>query len=154
MLLSSLVVWGLGQMKWAKKTKTSLLMTTIAKIQSPEPKNLFFIAGSRTCQVFWAFEPEKTRDHGAGVPKWTTARVCILGWSRSRSQYFRFEQEPELESTLTSVQESIKLFRDLISVMMLVVVKQNGINWDVFSGQCRHISQKCDTWWEYWAFHH
>jgi len=29
--------------------------------------------------------------------------------------------------------------------MMLVVVKQNGINWDVFSEQCRHISQKCDT---------
>ena len=33
--------------------------------------------------------------------------------------------------------------------MLLVVVKQNGINWDVFSDQCRHISQKCDTGWEY-----
>jgi len=37
---------------------------------------------------------------------------------------------------------------------MLVVVKQNGINWDVFSDQWRHISQKCDTGWEYRAFHH
>jgi len=26
-------------------------------------------------------------DHGAGVPQWTPARVCILGWSRSRSQH-------------------------------------------------------------------
>jgi len=38
--------------------------------------------------------------------------------------------------------------------MMLVVVKQNGMNWDVFSDQCRHISQTCDTGWEYRAFHH
>jgi len=40
-------------------------------------------------------------------PEWTPAGVCILGWSRS--QYFRFEQEPE--STLRSVQEPIKIFR-------------------------------------------
>jgi len=26
-------------------------------------------------------------DHGAGVPEWTPAGVCILGWSRSRSQH-------------------------------------------------------------------
>jgi len=43
---------------------------------------------------------------------------------------------------------------DLISVMMLVVVKQNGINWGVCSDQCRHTSRKCDTGWEYRAFHH
>jgi len=51
-------------------------------------------------------------DHGAGVPEWTPAGVCILGWSRSRSQYFRFEPEQELdpESTLRSVQELNKIF--------------------------------------------
>jgi len=27
-------------------------------------------------------------DHGAGEPEWTPAGGCILGWSRSRSQYF------------------------------------------------------------------
>jgi len=37
---------------------------------------------------------------------------------------------------------------------MMLVVKQNGINWDVFADQRRHISQKCDTGWEYRAFHH
>ena len=40
-------------------------------------------------------------------PEWTPAGVCILGWSRSRSQYFRFEPEQEPESTLRSVQEPI-----------------------------------------------
>jgi len=30
-------------------------------------------------------------DHGAGVSESSPAGVCILGWSRSRSQYFRFE---------------------------------------------------------------
>jgi len=30
-------------------------------------------------------------DHGAEVTEWTPAGVCILGWSKSRSQYFRFE---------------------------------------------------------------
>jgi len=40
-----------------------------------------------------------------------------------------------------------------ISVMMLVVT-QNGINWDVFSDQSRHLSQKYDIGWEYLAFHH
>ena len=49
----------------------------------------------------------QSRDnHGAGV-----AGVCILGWSRSRSQYFRLEPEQEPESTLRSVQEPIKIFR-------------------------------------------
>ena len=42
-------------------------------------------------------------------PEWTPARVCILGWSRSQRQYFRFEQEPE--STSRSVQELIKIFK-------------------------------------------
>ena len=42
-------------------------------------------------------------------PEWTPAGVCILGWSRSRSQYFRFEPEPE--STLRSVQEPIEIFK-------------------------------------------
>jgi len=38
--------------------------------------------------------------------------------------------------------------------MMLVVVIQNGINWDVFSDQSRRISQKYDTGWGCRAFHH
>jgi len=42
-------------------------------------------------------------------PEWTPDRVCILGWSRSRSQYFRFEPEQEPKSTWRSVQEPIKL---------------------------------------------
>jgi len=37
---------------------------------------------------------------------------------------------------------------------MLVAVKQIGNHWDVFSDQCRHISPKCDSGWEYRAFHH
>jgi len=37
---------------------------------------------------------------------------------------------------------------------MLVVVDQSGINGDVFSDQCLHITQKCDTGWEHRAFHH
>jgi len=44
------------------------------------------------------------------VPEWTPAGVYILGWSRGRSQYFRFEPE----STLRSVQEPIKNFKGLI----------------------------------------
>jgi len=40
-------------------------------------------------------------------PEWTLAGVCILGWSRSQSQYFRFEPEPE--STFRSVQEPIEI---------------------------------------------
>ena len=69
-----------------------------------------------------------------------------------QSLHFRPEQEPV--STLRSVQEPIKTLRDLIYVMMLVVVKQNGINCNVFSDQCRHITQTGDTGWEYRAFHH
>ena len=47
------------------------------------------------------------------MPEWTPAGVCSLGWSRSRSQYFRFEpeQKPDPESTMRSVQEQIKIFR-------------------------------------------
>jgi len=33
-------------------------------------------------------------------------------------------------------------------------LKQSGINRDVFSDQCRHITQKYDTGWEYRAFQH
>jgi len=47
----------------------------------------------------------------------------MLGWSWSQSQYFKFEQELEPESTLRSVQEPINILSDLISVMMLVIVK-------------------------------
>jgi len=36
--------------------------------------------------------PDIRDDHGAGVD---SAGVCILGWSRSRSQYFKFEPEQE-----------------------------------------------------------
>jgi len=93
-------------------------------------------------------------DRGAGVDSgWS----CILGWSRSRSQYFSFKPEQEgPESTLRSGQEPIKIFKEPVKifVMMLAVVKQNAINWDVFSDQCCHISQNCDTGWEYQAFHH
>ena len=84
----------------------------------------------------------------------TPAGVWIFG--RSRSQYFRFEPEQEPESTLRSVQELIKYFKGpvKISVIMIVVFKQNGNNWDVFSDQRRHISQRCDTGWEYRVVHH
>ena len=62
--------------------------------------------------------------------EWTPAGVCILGRSRSRSQYFEFEPKQEPKSTLRSVQESIKIFKGSIQihVMIVVVVKQNGIN--------------------------
>ena len=93
-------------------------------------------------------KPQARDDHGAGEPEWAPAGVCILCWSRS--QYFRFEPE----STLRSVQELAKYLRNLFSVMMLVVVKQIENNWDVFSDNCCHISPKCDTGWEYRAFHH
>jgi len=46
-------------------------------------------------------------------PEWAPAGVCILG--RSRSQYFRFETEPE--STLRSVQEQSKILRDLLKFL-------------------------------------
>jgi len=63
--------------------------------------------------------------------KWTPAEVWIFGGSRSRSQCFKFEHEPE--STFRSVQEPIKYFKGPIKisvmiVMMLVVFKLNGIN--------------------------
>ena len=45
------------------------------------------------------------------MPEWTPAGVCILGWSRNRSQYFRFDPEQEPESTLRSVQEPIEIFK-------------------------------------------
>ena len=58
-------------------------------------------------------------------PEWAPAGVCILG--RSRSQYFRFETEPE--STLRSVQEPIKNFKGPVKIsLMMPVVKWNGIN--------------------------
>jgi len=49
-----------------------------------------------------------------GQQRWSWSRsagvdpggVCILGWSRS--QYFKFEPEPE--ATIKSVQEPIKIF--------------------------------------------
>jgi len=40
----------------------------------------------------------------SGLP----AGVCILGWSRNLSQYFKFEPE----STSRSVQEPIKIFKE------------------------------------------
>ena len=45
------------------------------------------------------------------MPEWPPAGVCIFGWIRSRSQYFRFEPEQEPESTLRAVQEPIKIFK-------------------------------------------
>ena len=55
------------------------------------------------------------------MPEWTPAGVCIFGWSRSRSQFFRLEPEQKPESTLRSVQEPIKIFKGPIKnfVMML-----------------------------------
>ena len=93
-----------------------------------------------TTQLEWA---QSRDDHGAGMHS-------------GRSPYFKFDPEQEPESTLRSVQELNKYFKGpvKISVMMLVVCKQNGINWDVFSDQRRHISQKCDTEWEYRVLNH
>jgi len=47
---------------------------------------------------------------------------------------------PDLSQHLRPVQEPINIFRDLMSVMMLIVVKQNGINQDVFSNKCVTLS--------------
>ena len=97
-------------------------------------------------------------NNGAGVQEWTPAGVWILGWSRnrSRSPYFRFGPEQEQELTLRTVQETVKLFQGPIKiyVMMFVVVKRNGIKWEMFSDQGSHISQKCDTGWAYQEFDH
>jgi len=84
--------------------------------------------GLRPEFAFWA---------GAG------AGVNNLGLSRSR----RRSQQQGL------CMSQSKFLRDLISVMMLVV-EQSGINWDLFSNQCCHITQKWDTGWEHRAFHH
>jgi len=67
-------------------------------------------------------------DHGVGVLEWTPAGAWIF--VRSRSQYFKFEQESELESKFRSVQEPIKCFKGPIKiyVMKLGVLKLNGIN--------------------------
>jgi len=44
-------------------------------------------------------------------PESTPARVCILGWSRSRSQYFRFEPEQEpVPSEISDLCEISDLF--------------------------------------------
>jgi len=61
------------------------------------------------------------------VPEWTPAGVCILGWSRSRSQYFKFEQESEPESTLRSVQEPNKILflEDLLKFLKLCLLFSN-----------------------------
>jgi len=68
-------------------------------------------------------------------------------WSPSRSLDFRPEQEPE--STLKSVQGPIKILKGPIKISIsMLVVKQNGITWDAFCDQRRHISQKCDTGWD------
>jgi len=70
-------------------------------------------------------------DHGAGVPEWTRAGVWILG----RSQYFRFEQGQEPESTSNSDQKPFKIFKGPTkNFLIMLVVKRNRINWDVFSG--------------------
>ena len=59
--------------------------------------------------------------------------VCILGRSRSRSQYFRFEQEPK--STVRSVQEPMKHFKGPIKISILMLVMSNRMELiDVFYG--------------------
>jgi len=66
-----------------------------------------FKIGIKICQLatlLW-FHRSNQRWSRSGVPEWTPAGVCILGWSRS--QYFRFEPE----STLRSAQEPIKIFK-------------------------------------------
>jgi len=80
--------------------------------------------------------------------------LCMRIWREvrnfawHRSQYFSFEPDPE--SALRSEQEPIKLFKEPIKIflMMLAVVKQQEINWEVCSDQCRHIYQRYDTGWE------
>jgi len=43
-------------MKWAKKAKTTPLMTTLTKNLKPTTKNVFFITDLKTCGVLWGFE--------------------------------------------------------------------------------------------------
>jgi len=72
-------------------------------------------------------------DHGAGVD---SGRSLHFRQEPERGgQYFWFEPKQEPEFTLRSVQEPIKIFREPFEIfaIMLVVVKQNGINSDVFS---------------------
>jgi len=92
-------------------------------------------------------------DHGAGVPKWTPAGVWILGWSRSRSQYFRFEPEQEPESRLRSVQKPITLLRDLLKFMYWCLLLSNWMKlietW--FLTTVVIYPKLCDTGWEYRA---
>ena len=95
----------------------------------------------RSTVVFSFFVSGSGSDRCGSGSGWRNSCFHIPGRSRSRSQHWGL------------CRSQSKLLRDLISVLMLVV-KQNGINWDVSSEQCRHISQKCDTGWEYRAFHH
>ena len=89
-------------------------LTHLPKHEFPSPNNQF-------CHRIWYVEYYSGHEHmmwsqkfckseislDTGVPEWIPAGVCILGWSRSWSQHFRFEpeQEPEPESTLKSAQE-------------------------------------------------
>jgi len=43
-------------MKWAKKAKTTPLMTPLTKNPKHKIKKKFFIADSKTCKVFWGFK--------------------------------------------------------------------------------------------------
>jgi len=69
--------------------------------------------------------------------------VCIF----DLSQYFRFEPEQEPKSTSRFCVGANQICKGSfeISVTQLVVVKQNGIHQDLFSGQRRHISLQCDN---------
>ena len=77
-----------------------------------------------------------TLQEGHATVEWTWWRHHRTFAAQTDYEYFRFEQEPE--STSRSVQEPIKIFKG-----------PHFYNfWDVFSDQCRHISQKCHTGWE------
>jgi len=49
--------WALGQATWDKMAKNlTSLMPSLTKYLKPKTKKFFFIAGLKTCQIFWGFE--------------------------------------------------------------------------------------------------
>jgi len=128
--------------KKAKKIQIAFgLFSFLKKVQSIEKRpNITNLASKKANWQPWVgeeiaqFQEAEAMGKGTGAPgwdrsrayfcnrnrpemitmlEWTPAGVCILGWSRSRSQLFRFDPEQELEpeSTLRSVQEQIKIFK-------------------------------------------
>jgi len=127
--------------KWTFCPRLPAFCSTVSCLAEMITGGLFAQDSPRSAPQ-WAAWQRWSRGRSGLLPEFG---VWILDRSKSwsRSQYFRFKPEQEPESALRSVQEPIKIFQGpiKISVTMLVVVKQNGINSDMFSDQRHHISQ-------------